>query len=564
MKFTEFKYERPDFEAVTQKMNGLLDELEKEEDPKAFLEIFNKINVERNHIHTMSSLSHVRHTINTSDEFYEKENEFWDNQGPLYQVLEQRLSKIVLAKEYREELLKEIPAPYFLMAEQDLKTFDEKIIPLLQEENQLASAYAKLKASCKIEFDGKILNLPQIGAETENTDRDHRKRAVAARSKWLEENELEFDTIYHKLVQLRQKIATALGFENFIELGYYRMNRLDYNAEMVSVYRDQVLKQLVPLASNLFKKQQERLGVDRLAYYDLPINFLSGNPTPKGTTAEKIQAAKEMYYEMSPETKEFIDVMINQELWDLENKPNKAGGGYCTTFPDYKVPFIFSNFNGTSGDVDVLTHEAGHAFQMYLSRDISVPECANPTLESCEIHSMSMEFFAWPWMEKFFKEDADKYYYTHLASAIQFIPYGILVDHYQHEVYANPSWTIEERKACWRKLEKQYTPWKDYTGYEGLERGSFWHVQGHIFQSPFYYIDYTLAQVCALQFWVRQHKEDPKAWQDYLHLCKLGGTKSFVQLVKEAGLKSPFEEGCLDQVSKTVNDYLETVDDKKM
>lgn len=564
MKFNEFKYERPNFEKFSQEVTELLNQLEKEESPEKFLELFNQINIMRKHISTMESISNVRHTIDTSDEFYDKENQYWDQQGPLYQVFEQRLAKITLAKPYREELLKEIPMTYFQLAEQDLKSFDEKIIPLLQEENQLTSSYAKLKASCKIDFDGKELNLSQIEAESENLDREHRKRAVEARVKWLGEKESEFDEIYHKLVQVRQKIAEELGFENFIELGYYRMNRLDYNEEMVATYRKQVLEQLVPLAQKLYDKQAGRLGENHLAYYDLPIQFLDGNPTPKGGEAELVEAAKQMYHEMSPETKEFIDVMINQELWDLTSKPNKAGGGYCTLIADHKVPFIFSNFNGTSGDVDVLTHEAGHAFQVYSSRNIEVPECLWPTLESCEIHSMSMEFFAWPWMDKFFKEDTKKYYYTHLASAIQFIPYGILVDHYQHEVYANPTWTTGQRKECWRRLEKQYTPWKDYTGYASLEGGSFWHKQSHIFASPFYYIDYTLAQVCALQFWTRLQKQDPKAWADYLELCKMGGTKSFVQLVETAGLISPFKEGCLNQVAKTVDEYLSSIDDSQL
>ncbi len=564
MKFNEFKYERPNFEKFSQEVTELLNQLEKEESPEKFLELFNQINIMRKHISTMESISNVRHTIDTSDEFYDKENQYWDQQGPLYQVFEQRLAKITLAKPYREELLKEIPMTYFQLAEQDLKSFDEKIIPLLQEENQLTSSYAKLKASCKIDFDGKELNLSQIEAESENLDREHRKRAVEARVKWLGEKESEFDEIYHKLVQVRQKIAEELGFENFIELGYYRMNRLDYNEEMVATYRKQVLEQLVPLAQKLYDKQAGRLGENHLAYYDLPIQFLDGNPTPKGGEAELVEAAKQMYHEMSPETKEFIDVMINQELWDLTSKSNKAGGGYCTLIADHKVPFIFSNFNGTSGDVDVLTHEAGHAFQVYSSRNIEVPECLWPTLESCEIHSMSMEFFAWPWMDKFFKEDTKKYYYTHLASAIQFIPYGILVDHYQHEVYANPTWTTGQRKECWRRLEKQYTPWKDYTGYASLEGGSFWHKQSHIFASPFYYIDYTLAQVCALQFWTRLQKQDPKAWADYLELCKMGGTKSFVQLVETAGLISPFKEGCLNQVAKTVDEYLSSIDDSQL
>ncbi|MFV0380083.1 MAG: M3 family oligoendopeptidase [Anaerorhabdus sp.] len=564
MKFEDFKYERPDFEDLSKKMNDILDKMEECSDPKKFIELFNSINKHRGDISTMNTLASIRHTIDTSDEFYDGEDQYWNKQGPLYEIIDQRLMRITVSKDFREELLKEIPETYFLLSEQRLKTFDEKIIPLLQEENQLSSDYAKLKASCKVEFDNEVLNLPLLSAKCEDVNRDTRKKATDAKVKWLSENEEKFDNIYDNLVKVRQKIAEALGFKNYIELGYLRMNRLDYNAEMVSNYRNQVKEYITPLAQSLFDKQKERLGTKELAYYDLPISFLSGNPTPKGKKDDQVRAAVKMYHEMSPETKEFIDVMDKQNLWDLESKTNKAGGGYCTFIYNYNVPFIFSNFNGTSGDVDVLTHEAGHAFQTYQSKWISVPDCTFPTYETCEIHSMSMEFFAWPWMEEFFKEDTNKYYYSHLASALQFLPYGTLVDHFQHVVYENPEWTIQQRKNAWRELEKQYTPWKNYSGYPNLEGGSFWHMQGHIFASPFYYIDYTLAQVCALQFWVRLQKKDPKAWNDYLAICKVGGTKSFVNVVKLANLISPFEDGCLKEVAETASQYLNNIDDKSL
>ena len=564
MNFKDYEYIRPNYEENKKDLTNLLDQLEASTSTQEFLDLFKQINVIRNNIYTMNTLSSIRHTIDTSDEFYNKETEYWDEVTPLYQVFDTRLAHISLNKSFVEELKKEIPDTYFKLAECSIKAFDESIIPLLQEENRLSTEYGKLKASAKIEFDGEVYNLVQIGAKAESTDREYRKAAYDAKVAWLTAHEAEFDRIYDSLVQVRDKMAKQLGYENYIELGYYRMNRLDYNADMVANYRKQVLKDVVPSANNLFKRQAKRLGLDELEYYDLPIKYLNGNATPKGEYEDLINAASKMYHEMSEETGKFIDMMIDNELWDLKSKPNKENGGYCTSLNDFKVPFIFSNFNGTSGDVDVLTHEAGHAFQSYMSRDIEVPECMWPTMESCEIHSMSMEFFAHPWMELFFKEDANKYRFTHLADALQFIPYGVLVDHFQHEVYAKPNMTPEERKTCWRTLEKQYNPWKKFDGNPLFEKGCWWYQQSHIFQSPFYYIDYTLAQVCALQFWVRSYTKDPNTWKDYLHLCTLGGTKSFTQLVKEAGLVSPFEDGCLTKVVNTVDEYLNSIDDTKL
>jgi M3 family oligoendopeptidase len=434
----------------------------------------------------------------------------------------------------------------------------------LQEENKLASEYSKLVASAKIEFDGKELNLSGLKPYMLSTKREVRKAAHDAYFGFFEANEEKFDALFDKLVKVRHKIATKLGYKNFVELGYIRMMRTDYNPEMVKKFRAQVLEEIVPSANRLYERQAERIGVDTLTYFDESFEFLTGNAAPKGDENFILQNGIKMYQELSPETKEFFEFMVQGELLDLVTKKGKQAGGYCTYIPNYKAPFIFSNFNTTADDIDVLTHEAGHAFQVYRSKWIEVPELNFPTYESCEIHSMSMEFITWPWMTLFFKEDTEKYKYTHLGSAVKFIPYGITVDAFQHYVYENPDATPAERKKAWRDLEKCYLPHKNYEGCDFLERGGWWFKQGHIFQSPFYYIDYTLAQICALQFWKRMQDEREQAWQDYLHLCSVGGTKSFLNLVQLANLTSPFEEGCVKNIMTRVDSWLEAVDDKHL
>ncbi len=564
MKFSEFKYERINYPEVEKKLTELLDKLQMQTNADDFIATFKEIEKLNSHISTMDSLASVRHSIDTTDKFYEQENDFWDEVSPKLQVFDSRLAKICLDFKDREKLYHYLPEIYFKKAEFALKSFDEKIVPLLIEENKLVSEYGKLKASAQIEFDGQVYNLASILPFIQSSDRNIRKRAYDAKMKFYADNEEHFDKIYDELVKIRTQMAKELGYKNYTELGYLRMNRFDYDKKMVENFRRQILQDLVPLVSQLFQRQAKRIGLDKLAYYDFPYQFASGNPKPQKDADGLIEAAVNMYHQMHPKTGEFIDVMKNQELWDLLSKDGKEMGGYCTSFSDYKVPFIFANFNGTSHDVDVLTHEAGHAFQYYMSRNIEVEDLQWPTMESAEIHSMSMEFFAHPWMEDFFGKDTLKYYYSHLARALDFLPYGVLVDHFQHEVYDNPEMTPEERKATWRKLEKMYCPERDYTGNETLEKGAYWFQQGHIFQMPFYYIDYTLAQICALQFWVRTQQKDEKAFDDYLHLCSLGGTLSFTKLVKEAGLKNPFEDGCVDYVVKQARTYLNTIDDSKL
>lgn len=562
MKFEEMKYERPDYEETAGKMNALVDLLEKAKSSEEFLKVFYELNDIRVHIHTMNILCEIRHSINTKDAFYDQENDYWDETLPKYDNIYTRMMKACLNAPFKQELLKEIPETFFQLSECKLKSFDEKIIPYLILENQLSSEYGKLKASAKIEFEGETYNLSTISTFLEDPNRNKRKAAFDAKMKFYEEHEDDFDRIYDKMVQVRTEMAKELGFDNYVEMAYYRMNRLDYDRKMVGEYRNQILKYCTPLASKIIEKQRKRLGVDKVEYYDLDFHFQSGNPTPKGNRDELVNYAVKMYHEMSQETGAFIDLMNENNLWDLESRENKEMGGYETEIPEYHVPFIFSNFNGTSGDVDVLTHEAGHAFQTYMA-DIKIPEVCCPTMESAEIDSMSMEFFAYPWMDLFFQEDSEKYKYDHLSHTITFLPYGVLVDHYQEEVYSHPDWSPAQRKTCWRELEKMYVPFKNYDGCELLEKGCWWYQQGHIFQGPFYYIDYTLAQVCAQEFFIRKEENDAEYWNDYLHLLKLGGTKSFTKLCEEAHIGIPFTEGTVKEVMQRLESKLDSIDDTK-
>lgn len=556
MKFKDFTYERPNYDLTKETLTTLIKKLNDSNSIQEQKGIIHEINSIRNHISSMSSIANIRHTINTEDEFYDKENEYWDEISPLYQELDSQFYEVMVNHNNKNQLLEEYGSQFFKLMENSLKTFSSEIIEDLQEENKEISKYVKLLASAKILFDGKERNLSGMTPFILSKDRTIRKAAQEAKSTFFINNEKRFDEIFDNLVKIRVKIAHKLGFENFIELGYLRMNRVDYDSKMVESFRKQVIESIVPLASTLYKKQRERLGLDSLKYYDEKFEFNDGNPTPKGDSNWIIEQGKKMYHELSPQTGEFIDFMTDNDLMDLITKKGKAGGGYCTFIPDYKSPFIFSNFNGTSGDINVLTHEAGHAFQVYRSSWIEIPELLWATYESSEIHSMSMEFFTWNWMEKFFKEDTNKYKYLHLSSAIKFIPYGVLVDHFQHKIYENPDLTPNERKNIWRELEKIYKPHSDYSENPFLEKGTWWFQQAHIFEMPFYYIDYTLAQICALQFWKKMNKDYKESWNDYLNLCYEGGTKSFLNLLKVAKLKSPFEDGCVKDIIVDVEDYL--------
>lgn len=564
MRFEEYTYARPDVEKTEKLFQSALEKFQSASSAEQQIEAITEINKIRNNISTMFNLCYIRHSINTNDEFYKNEQDYMDEIQPVVEGLVTKYYEALVQSPFRKELEKKWGKQLFALAEAQLKTFSPEIVPLLQKENKLSTEYTKLLASAKIFFEGEERTLAQIDPFTESTDREMRKRASEAKFGFLADHEETLDRIYDDLVKVRTEIAQKLGYKNFVELGYYRMYRTDYNAEMVANFRKQVEEFIVPIATKLKERQRDRIGVEKLKYYDEGFNFKTGNPTPKGSPEWIIENGQKMYDELSKETGAFFRYMRENGLMDLVAKKGKAGGGYCTFIEDYKSPFIFSNFNGTSGDIDVLTHEAGHAFQVYSSRHFDIPEYFWPTYEAAEIHSMSMEFFTWPWMELFFKEDTEKYKFAHLSSSLLFLPYGVSVDEFQHWVYENPGATPKERKQAWREIEKKYLPHKDYDGNEYLKNGGFWQRQGHIYNSPFYYIDYTLAQICAFQFWKRSRENREEAWQDYVNLCKLGGSLPFTELVKKANLISPFEDGCVQSVVGEIENWLNSVDDKSL
>ncbi|WP_156299774.1 M3 family oligoendopeptidase [Streptobacillus canis] len=565
MVFKDFEYKRVNIEELKNTFMRIKEEVENAETAEKAIELYYELDKINMDFSTNYSLAYVRNTIDTTDEYYSVEKEFYDENLPLVSEFTNAIGIAFANSKFRPELEEKFGKLAFQKIDLDLKTFSNEIIEDLQEENKLVTEYVKLTSSAKIMFNGEERNLSEMVPYTQNIDRQVRKEAVIAVGKFFEDNLSEYDRIYDSLVKVRDKIAKKLGYKNFVELGYLRMGRLDYNAEDVANYRKQIRESVVPLYVELRKRQEKRIKVDKLKYYDEGMSFLTGNPTPKGDREWMVDKAKTMYKELSPETHEFFSKMVEQELLDLDSKKGKQGGGYCTSLDAYKMPFIFANFNGTAHDVEVLTHEAGHAFQSYQTmRNVDISTYFWPTSESAEIHSMSMEFLTWPWMESFFKEDIDKFKYHHLSGAFIFIPYGALVDEFQHYVYENPNVTPEERRMKWLEFEKEYLPTRDYDGIESYEKGLFWFKQAHIFEIPFYYIDYTLAQVIALQMWKLSGEDRELAWEKYMRLCNLGGSKTFLGLLEDVKLDNPFESGSIAKIIPPVKEFLATINDENL
>ena len=563
MVFKDYEYIRPDFLKVKEEFNKNIEVIKNSNNSEDVIKAVDAINKIRNDFDSMETLCSIRFSINTLDEFYSKENDWFDENSAYFHELVNEYEKAMIDSKFRKELELKYGDHLFKMFEVDIQTFSKEIIPLLQEENKLDSSHSKLIGSSKIEFDGKVLNLSQMRPYMTSPDRNIRKAAETASWNFFKDHEKEFDTIYDNLVRVRNEMAIKLGYKNYVDLGYKRLGRTDYNSVDVSNYRKQVLEEITPLASKLIDAQAKRIGIKDFKSYDFGLFYLTGNPKPIDDLNLEIEYAKKMYSELSSETKEFVNFMFDHECVDLLAKPGKEGGGYCTYIPKYSSPFVFANFNGTSDDIETFTHEFGHAFQVYSSRGQTVPEYYWPTLEACEIHSMSMEFFTWPWMHLFFGKDDFKYQYNHLVDTITFIPYGVTIDEFQHVIYKNPNMTPNERKKAFREIEKKYMPYKKYDN-PFLEDGNWWLRQSHVFSTAFYYIDYTLAQNCAHQFLVKNWQNHEKAWDDYKRLCKTGGSKSFTELIKVANLDNPFIDGTLKKTTKVLNEWLDKVDANKL
>lgn len=564
MSFT-FNYQRPDFTAYHASFSTQLENFNQATNYDAAKKALKQLNHLRKDVTTMAKVAYIRHSIDTRDTFYLEENAYWDQNQPHFDQLHGEFFAGLLASPFLSELKKDFPVTLFLLAEDQKRLTDSKIVNLKQQENQRISDYTQLIASAELEFKGKTVNLSDLSAYFSHPDATIRQAAQDTYWQFFTENEEKFDQIFADLVALRHQIALELGFDSYVTYGDIAMNRWGYSREDLKKFREFILEQVVPLTTKLYQRQQTRLGVNTLYHHDLPLIFPEGNPKPQGNQVTLVKKAAEMYQELSLETGKFFQKIRQQDLLDLASRSGKQSGGYCEFIDGLEMPFIFANFNGTSDDVDVLTHETGHAFQSYNSAWIEEPELVFPTSEAAEIHSMSMEFLTWPFMEKFFGEEALKYQFAHLSSALQFLPYGALVDHFQEEVYEHPFWTANERKACWRELEKQYCPEKKYQFSEGLEGGIYWYRQGHIFEVPFYYIDYTLAQVCAFQFWQREIIEkDPTTWEDYLAICRVGGSQTFLEIVQTGQLHSPFDKDAMKKVIQSVTDYLDSIPEDKL
>lgn len=513
--------------------------------------------VARRRFETWSALVHLRFAQNTRDAGAIADRDYADALAPEATELEVAIKRRLLADPDRAGMEDAAGAHAVRLWECDVATFDPAIKADLEEESRLSARYTSLLAGAAIDVGGRTVNLSGLAPFAEDPDRTVRYEAERKRWAFFGAHGAELDDIYAGLVAVRHRMATRLGYETYTPLGYRRLRRVDYGPEEVARYRDQVVEHVVPLVGRLLERRREAMGWDRLRFWDEALIDPAGNPKPAGDPAFLVTQAQTMFDRMSGPLGDFFRTMNEGGFLDLLNRPGKAGGGFCTSFPTAGMPFIFANFNGTHHDINVFTHEMGHAFQNWESRELPNIDYLWPTMEAAEIDSMALEFLTYPHMDLMVGEEAaDRFRRMHLIGALAFLPYGVCVDHFQHEVYANPGASAADRHAMWARLEKRYMPWTDYGDLAYPAKGGRWQAKQHIYGTAFYYIDYTLAQCCALQFWAWSRRDGAAALDAYTKLCGRGGSAPFGELVRSAGLVSPFSDGALAEVAREAAGFL--------
>lgn len=552
MNFNDMPYQRITYEEVAGCYQELFRELRAatgEEECRAVLkkryQLFEKM--------TPIDLCYVRHDMDVNEPFYAEEQKYYDEIGPKLSDLYNQFDRLMVESPYCSCFEKWMGDFAFSIIRANLEGHDSKLIPLEQEENALTSRYSQLTANGKVNYNGRLVSRNTLALEQQSPDREVRRRVYRAVAESWEAQHGELEDIYGSLVRNRDKQAKMLGFENYVKLSYLRMNRIGYTPEDVKCFREQVKKYLVPVAGALNERRKKRLGLEHLYSWDSGIHFLEGNPIPLGDERFCMEMTGKMFSRLSPETEEYINFMLENGLYDVEVRDGKRSGGYCTQFEAYRAPFIFANFDGTSENAYIMSHEGGHGFYFYLKRNEEIRERGWYTSEMAETHAMSMEFFLAPYMEMIFGERAEDYRRMHLENAVSRIVYQCQQDEFQQIIYEQPQLTVQQRNEVWMRLEEEYFPYREYTEEERGRIGYRWQRIPHMYYWPFYAIDYALAQVCALEYYKWMNEDSDRAWESYLTFCRASGNMNFPEAVKAAGLGNPFEEESL----KDLMDWLQ-------
>lgn len=545
-RFFQSYTERLDADWVREHLEKVLKQVEEAKEKEDWEKVIQFWNETKSHIQTHFEVVSLAYQCFTQDEALEKEERrLKEEVDPVFDELNAKIREKALAASCRKELEEKFGSQYFSILKIQQDAFDPENIKLEVKINQVLADYTKLTGGASVELEGKKYPISHYKKFANDPDEGVRKASFLSFSGWYLKQRDELEKFFDRLAELRDQMGKVLGHQNFIPLGYQKMYRVDYGPDEVAQLREQIGEVLVPLARKIRQRQAKSLGKDAVAVWnsDFFPEWLLGEM--KVDIPEQPQTILKIYQKLSPVLGKHFQNMMEKNLLDLEARDGKGPGAFCMDFSDYRTPYIFLNSVGEASDVTTMLHECGHSFQAWESREIDLLELRWPTLEACEVHSMGMEFLAYPYYEEFFtQEDAKKYKQKHLAESIFIMPYIAMVDEFQHQIYRGEAQGPEGRSQVWETIEQKYGGDLDFSDQPEWQRHR-WIRQLHIFRAPFYYIDYAIAQIGAWQLWIQSLQDKEAAMQNYLNLCRLGGTLPLKEFFAAGKLKLPFEKGML-------------------
>lgn len=473
-----------------------------------------------------------------------------------------RLEQLYLEHPLRKRLPEETYRVFNRNVQVSVELFREENVPLETEEAKLGQQYQKLSGSLTVEFDGREQTLVQMGRYQEETDRAQRQAAwekVVARR--LQERE-RFDELFDALRRLRANIARNAGFDGYLDYAFRRMHRFDYTPADCIGFHAAVEAEVMPLVRELQERRRQQMGLDRLRPWDLAVDPQGRPPLkPFATAAEMVERTQRVFDQLDPELAADFRRMDELHLLDLDNRKGKAPGGYQYGLAEARLPFIFMNAVGLQRDVETILHEAGHAFHVFETQAEPLYAYRHAPIEFCEVASMSMELLGNRFIEAFHAPaEARRARRKHLEGVLEVLPWIAAVDAFQHWLYTHPEHNGDARQEAWLGLMNRFGGDVDWSGYE-TARASSWHRQLHIFLHPFYYIEYGIAQLGALQVWVNYRQEPAGALQAYKSALALGGSRPLPELFAAAGARMCFKPEDVRPLMQHVRDELAALED---
>lgn len=553
--FNDIKYERINYETTKSEIEYLINNLIEMSNYEEYLEICKKINGLHKHIEEMYDYADIRNMRNLSDEYYKKEIDYWNEYKPKFDILFLPFYKEMINSRFRDSLEKVMPSNFFSVIECQIRITSDEIVDLIKKENELKTKYRNLNRS-KILFDGKEKTISMISGLFSNKDRNIRKKAHDAVNDYYYSKQEEYDKTLYELVKVRNDIAKKLNFNNYIEYSLYKLKRFGYDYRDISLFRDNIIKYIVPICRELSKWQKEELGLNELTYYDTV--FFEDMPKVKLYGNDLLEELRKSFKEVDLELSKLFNDMLDNDYIDLIQRDDKVSFAITNYLTESAIPVITGNYKNSYLDVQTTTHEMGHSFQKYLAsikdrKYIVSPLLKYPTMEIAEMFSYSMELIMMKHVSNLFDEDDyKKYCFMKIYNLVSNLPYICLVDEFQERIYSNNNLNVDDIRKIWLELVDKYQLNRSNKGHINLDTGGYLYRQSHIYLDPFYYIDYALSYFGALAIW----SDSDKNLDLFKEIGEVASYYSFNELIDKYNMPNPFEEDNVKDISIKLKEEL--------